>query len=120
FKEFPILSETSKLAARVALAVWKLAPDKYVALHNDLMKSNGRVNERRIRKVVESAGLQWDKVLNASKAPDIEAKISDNLALAQKLNINGTPTFIIGEKIFPGLVSLTTMKSAVSTAETSN
>ncbi len=113
FKEFPILSESSRTAAKVALAVWKIAPDKYWSLHNDLMKSNGRVNDARIRKAVEAAGLRWDEVLTASKSSDIESKIANNLALAQALNINGTPTFVIGSRVFPGLVPLTTLKSAV-------
>lgn len=113
FKEFPILSETSRTAAKVALAVWKLAPEKYWSLHNDLMKSNVRVNDARIRKAVEAVGLQWDKVVTASKSKDIAATIANNLALAQSLNINGTPTFVIGTQVFPGLVPLTTLKSAV-------
>lgn len=113
FKEFPILSETSRTAARVALAVWKLAPEKYWSLHNGLMKANGRVTDAGIQKAVAAVGLKWDEVIKASESKDIEATIANNLALAQALNINGTPTFVVGTEVFPGLVPLTTLKAAV-------
>ena len=113
FKEFPILSEASRTAAKVALAVWKLSPDKYGALHKDLMKTNGRVTDARVREAIQAIGLSWDEVSSALKSKDIDAKITNNIALAQALNINGTPTFVIGNQVFPGLVSLTTLKDAV-------
>ncbi len=46
FKEFPILGPQSVVAARAALAAWKLDRDRYVPFHAALMQSTGRPNER--------------------------------------------------------------------------
>ena len=39
-----------------------------------------------------------------------------NLALADALNIHGTPGFIIGDHIVPGALDLDTLKSMVADA----
>ena len=116
FKEFPILSETSRTAAQVALAVWKLAPEKYASLHEDLMTLKGRVTDADTQKAVEDVGLQWETVFTLSKSKDIAAKIDANLALGRELRINGTPTFVIGSDLLPGLVPLQRLKAAVAAA----
>ncbi len=57
FKEFPILGPQSVVAARAALAAWKLDRDKYVAFHAALMQSTGRLSKRKILDVAAESGL---------------------------------------------------------------
>ena len=50
------------------------------------------------------------------KDADSEAvtkQINDNRALAQSLNINGTPAFVIEDEIFPGAIPYETMVEAI-------
>ena len=42
YKEFPILGPASDQAARVAMAVWRLAPGKYAAFHDAVMGGRGQ------------------------------------------------------------------------------
>ena len=48
------------------------------------------------------------------KDPKIEASIRKNHAIAQALNITGTPAFIIGNQVIPGAISAETMKKIIS------
>jgi len=67
-------------------------------------------------KVANSAGLDVDLLKQDMSAPDIEQALKANLALANALNIHGTPGFIIGNHIVPGAVELDTLKSMVADA----
>ena len=49
-------------------------------------------------------------------SPEIDEAIERNLALARTLGINATPTFVIGEKIVPGAISLKKLKRLIATA----
>ncbi len=114
FKEFPILSASSAQAARVALAVWLLAPDPYWDVHTALMSHDGTLTEDQIRAAVTDAGLDWQEIVARGDADDVTATIRRNLGIAQRLQINGTPTFVIGERIIPGVVDADELAAAVA------
>lgn len=114
FKEFPILSASSAQAARVALAVWHLAPERYWDVHTALMGHDGTLTEDQIHAAVTDAGLDWQEVVARGDADDVTATIRRNLEIAQRLQINGTPTFVIGERIIPGFVEADELAAAVA------
>ncbi|GAB5377805.1 MAG: DsbA family protein [Acuticoccus sp.] len=114
FKEFPILSESSAQAARVALAIWNLTPTSYWDVHNALMSHDGTLTEDEIRSVVVNAGLDWGEVVARGDQDDITEKIRQTLQIAQRLQINGTPSFVIGEEIIPGFVEAEQLAAAVA------
>ncbi|MBK8211521.1 MAG: DsbA family protein [Rhodospirillales bacterium] len=119
FKEFPILGPDSMTASRAALAAWKIAPDKYVALHVALMETRGDLSEARVLETAKKVGIDPEKLKAAMDDPQIKAQIERNAALAQTLQIGGTPAFIIGGKLVPGAVDLTTMREMVKAARAS-
>ncbi|MGH1352966.1 MAG: DsbA family protein, partial [Methyloligellaceae bacterium] len=58
----------------------------------------------------------WDEVIKVAKGKEVKAKLDANIELARKLGIDGTPSFIIGKKFFPGLASYEAIKEAVDDA----
>lgn len=103
YKEFPILSDTSVYASKVALAVHMVAPEKYEPLHHALMNHEGPLQtNKEIETVVKDLGIDWAKVENKLNDPAIEKKIAENHSLAQALSITGTPAFIIGDQLLRG------------------
>ncbi len=103
YKEFPILSETSYLASRAALAVQRLHPEKYEAFHNALMSRQSPLkDERELATVAKEQGLDWGAIQAKAKSPEIEKQLQENHKLAQQLGLTGTPAFIIGETILRG------------------
>lgn len=100
YKEFPILGPPSVLAARAALA--SRAQGKYVAFHNALMSGGGSFSEAEILETAASVGLDSERLKKDMAAPEIEAILQKNFALAQALAIRGTPAFVVGKKLIPG------------------
>lgn len=114
YKEFPVLGPESVVAARVALAAAKQG--KYVVFHEALLALKGRLTEARIYKVAGDVGLDLARLKRDMAAPDIAAAIKDDLALADALNITGTPTFVIGNEIVPGAAGFDKLKTLVAKA----
>jgi len=103
YKEFPILTDTSMLAAKAALAVNVLYPGKYEAFHNALMAHEGVLKSvSDIETIAKSLGFDWAKIQDKSKDPEFDKKVATNHAIAQTLNITGTPAFIIGDQLLRG------------------
>ncbi|WP_075223101.1 DsbA family protein [Acuticoccus yangtzensis] len=114
FKEFPILSASSAQAARAALGVWASAPDKYWDVHQALMGHEGTLTEAQIQAAIEGAGLDWSEIVARGDADDITAKIRETMQVAGRLNINGTPSFVIGNEVIPGFVDAKQLEAAVA------
>jgi len=115
-KELPILGQMSVIATRASLAAWSVEPGKYAALHAALMTSRGQLDEARIFKYVKQAGYDVEAIRSKMKAPAVETEIRTNSRLAQELNINGTPAFVIGDHVVPGVVDMETMKQLIAAA----
>lgn len=116
FKELPILGPDSVTASRAALAAWKIAPEKYFAFHTALMEARGELNEEQVLQIAEKVGLDRKKVKAGMAAPEVEKAIQRNLELAQKLRVQGTPAFIVGDALVPGAVDLEQLKELVASA----
>lgn len=102
YKEFPILSEQSEVAARAAMAA--ISQNKYMELHIALMATSGDLDESRILRVAEDAGLDTDRLSQDMKDPGLEAAIERNHQIAREIGIEGTPAFIIGNRLVAGAV----------------
>ena len=93
FKEMPILSEDSLTAARVALAAKKQG--KYDEVHRAFMKYRGKLDDKAIFRLAGEAGANVDQLKKEMMAPEIDAQIKKNVALAHALDISSTPSFIV-------------------------
>lgn len=103
YKEFPILSETSLIAAKAALAVSSLHPDKYVAFHNALMNHQGPFKDTKdIEAIAKKQGLSWPAIEKKMQDPAISQQLAENQKLAQSLGLTGTPAFVINNSILRG------------------
>jgi protein-disulfide isomerase len=116
FKEFPILGPESVVAAKAALAVWSIAPEKYLPFHVALMQSRGGLSEERIFEVGKSVGVDDGRLRTAMADPKIEEQLRRNLELGRAINVNGTPAFVIGGRLVPGAIDLETMRQLVAAA----
>lgn len=114
FKELPILGPESVFASRAALAA--RMQGKYEDFHRAMMKARGVVNEESILKTAASVGLDVEKLKKDMAAPEVEDQLKRNLDLARSLDINGTPAFIIGDRIIPGAVDRDTIAKLIEQA----
>ncbi len=103
YREWPILGEGSDFAARAALA--SRNQGKYEEFHWALMALNGRATEASVLKVVRELGLDEDQLRADMEALEVDAHIQVSMELARQLGFSGTPSFVIGDALAPGLIA---------------
>lgn len=114
FVEFPILSEDSVTAARAAIAVNRIAKDKYFDFHQALMKSSSKFDEKMLLDAAKKLGIDSTKLKAEMAKPEITAMLDKNREIAGALNITGTPAIILGDEIAPGAVPYDTLKKMIA------
>ena len=114
YKEYPILSPTSVIAAKAALAA--RYQNKYVAFHDRLMSLKGSLDESQIYSIAADAGLNVARLKADMERPEIADAINRNYSLADKLNIEGTPAFVIGDQLLDGVATADELAAAIKQA----
>ncbi len=101
FIERPILTADSVVAAQAAVAARRQG-DKYVPFHFALMATTGELPKERILDIAKSVGLDTAKLEKDMADPAVLDSVKASNELANKLHFNGTPTFVINDKIIVG------------------
>lgn len=99
FKEFPILSEVSDHAARLALAA--KAQGKYQAVHVAMMTAP-QLTDASLDDILKVHGVDVAKAHKDASSKAVDDQIADVKKLARTLAVNGTPAFIVGDKVSNG------------------
>lgn len=116
-KEFPILGEASMLSAQFAIAVRQLHGDEaYGSVHETLMTLRGEPNPETLSRVAKDLGLDPQPILDRMKSPAVMAVIQANYALAEEMEITGTPAFIMKDGVLRGYAPLDVMREFVADA----
>jgi len=102
-KEFPILAETSVLAAKAAIAAQRQG--KFRQFHIAMMTWRGRIDADAIDSAGKEAGLDNKRLLKDMEDEATAAILSRTRAAAAALEVRGTPALIIGETVIPGAIS---------------
>lgn len=118
FREYPILSEDSVAASRAALAVNRVAPDKYFAYHTLLMKSQEKFDESNLLAHAAKLGIDSGKVKAEMDKQVITDQLSQNRNIGEDLGVRGTPALFVGDKMLPGAVPYDTLKRIVQEVRT--
>lgn len=113
FKELPILGQKSVIAAKTAIAVNNIAPEKYLDYHLKLMSSRVTDKESAIKLAVE-LGVDGEKLSEEFDSELVQDIINDNRRLSRALAITGTPAFIVGDELLPGYAEYSKLKAAVT------
>lgn len=112
FKQYPVFGSASDYAARAALTPQGKA--KGLALHRALMAQKD-LNAVRVDRIVARQGLNPREVEAAARDPRLAEQIAATRELALKLDLKGTPTFIVGGEIIGG-ADVERLEDAISRA----
>lgn len=96
YKDWPVIAETSVYAAQLALAA--AYQGAYAKAHDALMATKGRLSREQIAAALKGAGIDLARLeadVNG-KAAQITALLQRNMAQADSLGLQGTPTYLIG------------------------
>ena len=104
-KEFPILGPDSLATSELAIATLiTQGSDAYKRMADALMTYAGPINDAALERLASSSFVDIEQSRAALDDPEIKARIEKTRTLGRQLNISGTPTFIIGEKIVRGFL----------------
>jgi len=114
-KELPILGPQSVMAAQFAVAVQQLHGEQaYKGVHDALMQLQGEINAQSLGRMANGFGLDAAPIMARMEGPEVAAVLEANRALAQMLQISGTPTFVIEDQMVRGYVPLAQMELIVA------
>ena len=115
-KDWPILGEVSKIAARMALAA--KYQDKFLPAHEAMIGVNSKLTEPRARELLAGAGIDMDRLNRDLKTNEkaIDAILARNSDQAQAFGFRGTPSFIVGKFRVPGILTMAEFEMAIADA----
>lgn len=118
YMELPIFGGASELAAKAALAAQMQG--KYQALHDALLGADNPLNEDKIYALAKAQGLDIAKLKKDMQSPAVQTKLDAVRDLAEKLNLQGTPAFVLTNsnqtqfKFLPGEAPEQALQNAVN------
>lgn len=114
-KEFPILGEQSVMAARFAIATQIVAGDEaYHQVHDTLMEYRGDINTVSLTRLGNTLGLDTAAITARMDDEAVSEVIAQNRALAEQLQISGTPTFVFEDQMVRGYIELAQMEEIIA------
>ncbi len=114
YREWPILGDGSVFAARAALA--SRNQGKYEKFHWAMMGMKERAQEASVIQIAEDIGLDVARLRRDMDAPEVQEHIQTSMRLSRSLGFNGTPSFVIGDSLAPGLITADQMIELVEQA----
>ncbi len=112
FVEYPILSNSSLSASIASLAARN--QDKYFEFHTKLMKHTGEIDDKLLLSFAKDLSIDTKKLKSDYSSEKLMLIINKNREIASRLNLRGTPAFIIGNKIYPGAMSEKDIENAIA------
>ena len=102
-RPIPILGGSSMYAAKVALALSKISPEKFHDIHNDMMKMRP-INEESIKAMITKYEIDYAILENEINSFSIQKLINSNLELAKNIGLKGAPSQIINGNFIAGML----------------
>ena len=116
-KEFPILGDDSIASSRFAIAMRLLHGDEaYEAAHHELIALRGSPDVDTLGRLAVKMGYEAQPLLDRMASDEVSQIIAANHAVAELLNITGTPTFFVGDTILRGYLPPDEMRRILAEA----
>lgn len=117
-KEFPILGPQSTEAARISIAVNRIAPDKAVEFHTRLLAASGRADRASAMAVAANLDIALEAIEEELQTVDLMDPVRISYQLTQALGINGTPSYVMGNEPIYGAVGVEQLLQRVANLRT--
>jgi protein-disulfide isomerase len=116
-RDWPIFGPVSDRAVMVALGA--VALGKYPQIVDAMMALGGRrLSDADIDGATAAAGLTPEAALRSfqNDYDKWTALVGRNMGMAQMLGLNGTPSYVVGRDLFPGVTPIPVLRRAVEAA----
>jgi protein-disulfide isomerase len=117
-KEYPILGPDSVEAARVAVAVrmQDASGARYLAFHRNLLENRGHNDKARALAAAREAGLDVARLERDLASEEVKKSLDESTRLGKALAINGTPGYVVGDRVIIGALGEDMLKESVAAA----
>jgi protein-disulfide isomerase len=112
FMEFPILSPTSAVASKWAVAA--NMQGKYWEFHQATLESTAPKDDENLAKIAKSVGMDVEKAKKDAAGKEVEDYMASVKAFGEKLNVTGTPAFIVGQQIVRGYIEYPAFQTIIN------
>ena len=114
-KEFPILSEGSLMSAQFAIsAQQQFGAEAYEVLHNELITLRGNVTEARLVELADGLELDGAAIAAGMTSDEVQRILTENRELGKRLQVTGTPAFVMNDNMARGFMELDQMQQIIS------
>ena len=103
-KEFPILSQSSLVAAKAAIAAEMQG--KFGDYHIAMMTYRGQITDAVVMRMAAQADVDIEQLKSDMESPKTMDIIQRTREAAAALEINGTPGLVVGDTVVPGAIGL--------------
>lgn len=116
YKDWPILSDVSRYAARLALAAGYQG--MYLLAHDTLMGAERLASTTQVDSLLRQAGMNMPRLKTDAEAhgAEITALLQRNDTEMRALGIRGTPGLLVGPHIINGVYDVSGLQHAVDIA----
>lgn len=115
-REYPVLSEGSAEAARMALAAAQQG--KFAQFHSAMFAADN-LSQDAIDAAAVAAGMDLSLAKQQIASGAFEGELQNNVLLARQIGFTGTPSWIVGKQALNGAVGRDALASAIAEARES-
>jgi protein-disulfide isomerase len=114
YKHYP-LTQIHAEALPAAQAAWAAHQQgQFWAYHDALFNQQKSLNAATYRQIAQTLGLDMARFERDRTSPAAAAAIAQDMQLAERLGIGGTPFFVLNGKVASGVAQLSTLEDLLS------
>lgn len=118
YRPFPIMGEFSEYLSKFIIAINQIAPDKFKAIHDELM-NKGEIRPEDLLALMTKYNIDNEAFNNSvkGKAADL---LAETQKLSQSIELRAAPAFIINDKFYKGVIHPDILKKILNPVEDNN
>lgn len=115
-KDWPIFGDVSIFAAQAVLGAAQIG--QYEVAMDALMQTKGKLTHEDVENTLTGAGLSMDEIAASvnKHTSKISGLLDRNYAQATAFNFAGTPAYVIGSSLYPGVLDEDGLVDAIKRA----
>jgi protein-disulfide isomerase len=114
YKHYP-LTQIHAEALPAAQAAWAAHQQgQFWAYHDALFSQQKRLNAAAYRQIAQTLGLDMARFERDRTSPAAAAAITQDMQMAERLGIGGTPFFVLNGKVASGVAQLSTLEGLLN------
>ncbi len=114
-RDFPVLSDASVDAATIAAGVRdQFKGEKFWEYHQRLLGMHGLVGKEQAVDLAQEMGADMPRLARDAQAPQAKSGLEESFKFGRLLQIQGTPSYIVGDAIVDGAVGFDDLQGKVN------